>query len=151
MCIRDSINIIKTTKFILISLPTRRYSQSDVMVPELLQLGNKLFDYFDDVRERVVFIGSSDLAHTHLASGPYGYSEAAAPFDWSCGKWAADPQKEQNALLLDATTLVNKALSCGFPSLVILHGILEKDFSRWNPVLYANEHPTYYGMMVSTY
>ena len=28
---------------------------------------------------------------------------------------------------------------------------LSRDFARWTPELYANEHPTYYGMLVSTY
>ena len=36
---------------------------------------------------------SSDLAHTHLASGPYGYSPAAEPFDLAVGRWASDPVK----------------------------------------------------------
>ena len=80
-----------------------------------------------------MFIGSSDLAHTHLASGPYGYSDAAEPFDKACGKWAINPEENSNSLLIDAANLVDDALSCGFPSLVVLHGIIEKDFGRWNP------------------
>ena len=142
---------LKRSKFILISHPTRRYDESRTMVPELLNLGNYLFDYFDSSREKIVFIGSSDLAHTHLASGPYGYPEAAEPFDRACGTWAIKPEENSNSLLTDAANLVDDALSCGFPSLVVLHGIIEKDFGRWNPRLYANEHPTYYGMMVSTF
>ena len=31
--------------------------------------------------ERVLVVVSADLAHTHLASGPYGYSNASEPFD----------------------------------------------------------------------
>ena len=142
---------LKNAKFILISHPSRRYDESKTMVPELLELGNSLFDHFDNIQEKVVFIGSSDLAHTHLASGPYGYSEAAKPFDKACGKWASNPETQASSLLIDAANLVDDALSCGFPSLVCLHGIIENDFGRWNPTLYANEHPTYYGMMVSTY
>ena len=31
--------------------------------------------------ERVVVVISADLAHTHLSSGPYGYSNTSEPFD----------------------------------------------------------------------
>ena len=119
----------------------------------LIFLGIFLFHYFDAQfpNKRVVFVGSSDLAHTHLKSGPYGFSKYAEPFDLDVGKWAKDPEKEEDALLKDAANIEQYALSCGFPSLVMLHGFLRQDFSRFHPVLLANEHPTYYGMMVSTY
>jgi len=38
------------------------------------------------IQERVVVVISSDLAHTHQASGPNGYSPSAEPFDAACGK-----------------------------------------------------------------
>jgi len=49
------------------------------MIPELLSLGGLLSDllegqalpYLGD--KKVVVLVSADLAHTHLASGPYGY------------------------------------------------------------------------------
>ena len=78
---------------------------------------------------------SSDLAHTHLASGPYGYSPAAEPFDLAVGRWASDPVKhvsvqsrlstpeflsglspvapQAEALLVEAARLAPDALSCG--------------------------------------
>ena len=43
--------------------------------------GSDLYSYLEPLQERVVVIISADLAHTHLASGPYGYSSDAAPFD----------------------------------------------------------------------
>lgn len=46
-----------------------------------LPTGGALFRYLDRISKRVVVIISADLAHTHLSSGPYGYSDAAEPFD----------------------------------------------------------------------
>ena len=37
------------------------------------------------MQERVVVVISADLAHTHLSSGPYGYSNASEPFDLVSG------------------------------------------------------------------
>ena len=43
------------------------------MMPELLALGGAIASYLDALPQRVVWLVSSDLVHTHLASGPYGY------------------------------------------------------------------------------
>lgn len=43
--------------------------------------GAGLFSILEPLKERVVIVISADLAHTHLASGPYGYSNASEPFD----------------------------------------------------------------------
>ena len=93
---------------------------------------------------------TSDLAHTHLASGPYGYSKAAEPFDQAVGQWAST--LEPKPLLVTARSLVADALSCGYTGLVLLHGMLSSGVAgEWAPMHqpFALEHPTYYGMMVS--
>jgi aromatic ring-opening dioxygenase LigB subunit len=143
---------LKRAKIVVLSHPLRRYNHSKEMVPELLDIGRVLFKHFDSLEtKRVVFIASSDLAHTHLASGPYGFSKYAAPFDRNVGLWGSNPKQHANALLVDAANIEIYALSCGFPSLVMLHGLLMEDFTRFKPELLADEHPTYYGMMVSIY
>lgn len=43
--------------------------------------GYDLYKYLENLKQKVVVITSADLAHTHLKSGPYGYSDAAKPFD----------------------------------------------------------------------
>lgn len=50
--------------------------------------GRVLYNELDSISQTVAVVISSDLAHTHEASGPYGYSPAAAPFDKACGNWA---------------------------------------------------------------
>ena len=104
------------------SMPQRRYMEDVSMVPELLGLGSQLFDYLEALTERVVVVVSSDLAHTHLASGPYGFSAAAEPFDEAAGAWAAT--LDAAPLLENATAIVDQALSCGFTGLVMLHGLV---------------------------
>jgi len=122
------------------------------MIPELLTIGNTLYEYFQAIPERVMIVISSDLAHTHQADGPYGYNNASGPFDRACGRWANF--MDRNALLVDAANLVNKALSCGFTGLVVMQGILDRAKSKgkeWESNLLANFHPTYYGMMVAKF
>lgn len=43
--------------------------------------GAELFSILEPLKERVAIVVSADMAHTHLASGPYGYSNASEPFD----------------------------------------------------------------------
>ena len=43
--------------------------------------GTELFALLEPLKEKVAVVISADLAHTHLSSGPYGYSNASEPFD----------------------------------------------------------------------
>lgn len=89
-------------KVVFWSMPTRRYDESGApMTDELLRLGAILGTTLERLPHRVAVLISSDLAHTHLASGPYGYSPAAAPFDAAVGQWATSLA---DAPLLDTGT-----------------------------------------------
>ena len=50
-------------------------------VKYIIFAGAALFGYFDPLSLRVAMVISGDMAHTHLPSGPYGYSNASQPFD----------------------------------------------------------------------
>lgn len=142
---------LNRTKVVILSHPSRRYTDDVSMIPELLQLGSTLYELLETLSERVVVIISADLAHTHLASGPYGYSNASGPFDQACGQWASTLNGE--ALLVTAASYVDRALSCGYTGLVMLHGLMnaERLTAEWEPHLIANHHPSYYGMMVASF
>jgi len=127
-------------KTIILSQPSRRYTDSVQMIPELTQLGKRLFTILHSQPERIVMIISADLAHTHLKSGPYGYSAAAGPFDKACGAWVAT--QDSYKLLVEAASYVNKALSCGFTGLVMLDGMLKASSEDWESRLFANFHPS---------
>ena len=143
---------LNQTKVVVLSQPTRRYTEDTEMVPELLELGARLYSHLHALPERVVVLISSDLAHTHKADGPYGFSEAAAPFDAATVDWAET--LDDQPLLDTATGLVDDALSCGFTGLVLLHGLLTCDAAqgrKWRPELLAYAAPTYYGMLAATF
>ncbi|XP_070542101.1 protein CA_C1420-like [Ptychodera flava] len=138
------------TKSVIMSQPSRRYNHSPQMIPELLRLGGLLYSVLHSTKKDVVIVISADLAHTHDKDGPYGYSPAAEPFDQACGAWAST--LEEDSLLETAASLVDDALSCGYTGLVMLHGLLRSaELSTWRPHLYANYHPSYYGMMVAEF
>ena len=132
-----------STSLVVLGQPARRQTEEVAMVPELLSLGRALFESLDALSARVLVVVSGDLAHTHLASGPYGYNPAAVPFDAALGAWASslDPAP----LLENATALADDAKSCGFTGAVMLHGLLNASCGRFTPRLLANAAPTYYG------
>ncbi|GAU94048.1 hypothetical protein RvY_05892 [Ramazzottius varieornatus] len=136
-------------KFIILSHPSRRYSHSESMIPELLHLGRSLYLRLSHLKERVAVIISADLAHTHQKDGPYGYSPSAQPFDDAVGTWLKT--LDATSLLQTAAGYVNEALSCGYTGLVMLHGMLsEGGLKRWTPKLLINGHPTYFGMALAS-
>lgn len=140
---------ISSTKVVIMSQPTRRYTDSVQMIPELLQLGKDLFTLLEESSLRIAVVISADLAHTHKADGPYGYSNASQPFDDAIGKWANTLDYN---FLEEAGTLVDRALSCGYTGLVMLHGMfMQHGVSLWKSSVYANVHPSYYGMMASSF
>ena len=136
---------------IVLSQPTRRYTEAAAMVPELQRLGRVLYREVEAWPERVAVVVSSDLAHTHLPTGPYGYSPAAEPFDAACARWAAGLNSTELSVV--AAAYVDRAMSCGFTGLVLLDGLLqaarEAPGGAWNARMLAVAHPTYYGMMVA--
>ncbi|XP_060607670.1 protein CA_C1420-like [Ruditapes philippinarum] len=138
-----------TTKIVILSQPTRRYSDSVKMIPELLQLGDDFFKLLEESPQRIAVIISADLAHTHKADGPYGYSNTSQPFDNAIGNWARTLNYN---FLVEAGTLVDRALSCGYTGLVMLHGMLaHAGVTSWKSQVYANLHPSYYGMMAASF
>ena len=78
--------------------------------------------------ERIAVVVSGNMSHTHEAEGPYGYSNASAPFDKAVGKWALSEvlcgKDARNELLQLVTLLQDDAMSCGFTGFIMLHGML---------------------------
>merc|ERR1711974_518305 len=106
--------------------------------------------FFEKLEKKLAWIVSSDLAHTHMASGPYGFCTCAQPFDDAVQRWAESG--EPSALLVDATRNQQLgAASCGFTGLVTLEGMMQSlGRDQWHSKSLANFHPTYYGMMAAT-
>jgi len=138
-------------KVIVMGIPYRRYTEDFTMVQELTTLGAAIAMFFAELPQRVAWIVSSDLAHTHRADGPYGFSSAAAPFDDAVGRWM---RTLVDAHLEEATKLEQAgAKSCGYTGLVMLNGALAAlgGPAAWRSSLLGLEAPTYYGMGVATF
>mmetsp|Transcript_84776 Transcript_84776/g.154561 ORF Transcript_84776/g.154561 Transcript_84776/m.154561 type:complete len:135 (+) Transcript_84776:2-406(+) len=120
------------------------------MINEMLSMGGRAAAILDARPERIAWVVSSDLAHTHLASGPYGFCSCAQPFDDAVHQWLT--KLNSSALITDATEEQKRgADSCGFTGLVLLEGAISatRQSYTWHSKLWAIEHPTYYGMAVA--
>ena len=70
----------------------------------------------------------------------------------ACGKWART--LDRDTLVVTAASYVDRALSCGYTGLVLLHGVMSaaaRGTADWTSTLLVNHHPSYYGMMVSSF
>jgi len=118
------------TKYMILSLPHRRYDHAQDMVPELLELGCHIGGWMDQnqqMQQTTITMGvilSGDLSHTHEAMGPYGYSNSSLLFDTAMGRWASNPYQYGYELTEIGTSLIPNALSCGFTGFVLWQGIL---------------------------
>lgn len=138
------------TPVAILSQPSRRYHNSISMIPELLSLGGSLANHLEQSSQQIVVVISADLAHKHLASGPFGYSNESDAFDKACGEWVIE--LSANALLVTAAAVVDEVYSCGYTGLVMLHGMLAHvGLAEWTTQLLANYHPSYYGMMIASF
>ena len=141
------------------TFPYRRYDHAVEMVPQLLEMGNAIAEWATRRPERIAVLISGDLSHTHLANGPYGYSNTSAPFDKAIGKWAADAcgWEAAKALLERATELQPDAKSCGFTGYILWHGMMCSSSERNNRSIQfdskviVNRNVTYYGMIAATF
>jgi aromatic ring-opening dioxygenase LigB subunit len=122
------------------------------MIEELQAVGSTLYTTLDALNMSSLLIISSDLAHTHSPTGPYGYSKAAKPFDEAVVQWGETMLDFY--LLSEARVLVDSALSCGWTGLVLLNGFLKGGKERGQTFVSqvdAYSCPTYYGMMVARF
>lgn len=126
-----------TPQVLVWSQPLRRYNASVAMIPELLEMGNLLYTYFQQLTNvRTFVIVSADLAHTHLNPvQPYPPCPCAVTFDTACQVWASS--LNETALLETAAGVVDEALSCGYTGMVILHGMIRDRTPAFQPQLYA--------------
>ncbi|CAE7221091.1 unnamed protein product [Symbiodinium natans] len=139
--------------------PRARPHHRSLANKELLSLGAATATFLEALPQRVVWIVSADLAHTRLASGPYGFCPCAQPFDNAVLRWAKDvpSQSAAEALLQEARRWQREgAASCGFTGLVAAQGAMAQLSANGTAVPWAGEvlaygHPTYYGMMVAKF
>ena len=109
----------------------------------LVRFGAAIADAAADDPRRIAFVASCDWAHTHDASGPYGFSDRAAPVDDMVVRAlrAGDPLRLMALSDDDART----AAIDGLWQVLMLGGTLQRVPMRADLLSY--EAPTYYGMI----
>jgi aromatic ring-opening dioxygenase LigB subunit len=95
---------------------------------------------------KVGILASSDLAHTHQASGPYGFAETAALYDRTV-KEAVSSGDLMRLLAIDPA-IVDSAKPDGQWQILILAGAMLGTPLR--PRLLAYAAPTYFGMLCAS-
>ncbi|CAL8102091.1 unnamed protein product [Orchesella dallaii] len=112
--------------------------------------------------KKIAIVISGDLSHYHSndTSSPYPYSPFAEVFDKHVVNWAKmDRNAETEAasaseILEQAGSISEKAGTCGYTGLVMLHGMIEELVHRdWNykSHFYTYHTPTYFGMTVASW
>jgi aromatic ring-opening dioxygenase LigB subunit len=113
----------------------------------MVAFGRAVADAAAQAGRRVAFIASCDWAHTHIASGPYGFHPAAAQADALVLQAirAGNP-----AALIDMDeALARDAALDGLWQALMLAGVLERVPMRGELLSY--EAPSYYGMLVASF
>jgi aromatic ring-opening dioxygenase LigB subunit len=129
----------KVRSRVVIIAPSR-----EIPIQQNVGFGRILAKVVDKRRSgRVVFIASADQAHTHLKSGPYGFSPKASKFDQLVVK--AIETNSVDSLVRLNPSFVNAAKPDSIWQVAILAGVLDKIEMR--PMLISYEVPTYYGMI----
>lgn len=151
---------------IFIGQPSKRIEGTQRMIPELLKLGENIFQWIQTnenvALKRIAMVISSDLSHYHSAdpTSPYPHSEFATVFDGFIEEWANIERNSKRELesyekvVTRAGGLVDRIGSCGYTGLVTLHGFLNKAVQaglQFQARLVYYSVPTYYGMMVNNF
>jgi len=112
-----------------------------------IDFGRALHTVIGAAGKRIAVVISTDLAHTHEASGRYGFDPAAAECDAALLEVV---RADTLDLLLEFDEdWVDRAKNEAIRPLLTLHGLLEGTGSRVDLLSY--EAPTYYGMMCAAY
>jgi aromatic ring-opening dioxygenase LigB subunit len=129
-------------------------SQVIVVCPSRLLPRQQLFDFGRGIAsitsqspKRVVLIASADQAHTHHASGPYGFSESASEFDHLIVELVCQDKLER---LLDVDiNLIKKAIPDSYWQMLILAGAMQIQPLCGEFLSY--EVSSYFGMLCALY
>lgn len=98
---------------------------------------------------KTVVIGSGDLSHKLLASGPYGYAPEGPEFDKELCACLASGNFE--LMMQIDEELSEAAAECGLRSFIMMAGALEASDATFTPELLSYEGPFGVGYAVAAY
>jgi aromatic ring-opening dioxygenase LigB subunit len=119
----------------------------DLLNEQLIEFGIILGSVAEKYGRKVGIIISADQAHTHLKSGPYGFSNYAKVYD-TFVKSAFEQNRIESIKDLDPK-IIDHAKPDSFWQILIMIGILRVNKYRVKYVDY--QCPTYYGMMIASF
>ncbi|GAC1355606.1 MAG: hypothetical protein NVSMB42_14080 [Herpetosiphon sp.] len=125
---------------VVIAAPSRSLPRS-----AMVAFGRAIAAAAEADQRRIGFVASCDWAHTHAASGPYGFHPAAAEADGMVV--AALRHNRPGDLLGMPDDLVANAAIDGLWQTLMLAGVLERVPMQGEVLSY--EAPSYYGMIVA--
>ena len=132
----------------------KRHPQVAIVAPsrEIPLMTNVTFgriigQLMEQTSKRFAFIASADQAHTHKASGPYGFNRAAAQYDKIILK--AIEENDLKPVLRLSSKFVEGAKPDSLWQMAILAGIIDR--VKMKSQLFSYQVPTYYGMICAGY
>ena len=111
------------------------------------EFGRVVAEEAENVKKRVAFVASSDQAHAHRKSGPYGFSPRAKEYDELVVD-AIGRERLESIMELDAG-FVDAAKPDSLWQMTMLAGAISVVPMRGRLVSY--QLPTYYGMLCASY
>jgi aromatic ring-opening dioxygenase LigB subunit len=127
---------------IVIATPSRSLPRQS-----MVEFGTAIAEAAEQDGRNVVFVASCDWSHTHMESGPYGFSPAAEEVDGIVVD--ALKQNKPGSLIDLPDDKVKAAAIDGLWQTLMLAGAMKHTPMRGEVLSY--EHPTYYGMIVASY
>lgn len=127
---------------IVIVTPSR-----EIPLEQNFEFGRAMGEVAESSKKRVAFVASSDQAHAHDKSGPYGFSPEADRYD----ELVVDAVKRDrlSEILKFDPDMVEKAKPDSLWQMTMLAGVLRVVKMRGK--LYSYEVPTYFGMLCAGY
>jgi aromatic ring-opening dioxygenase LigB subunit len=127
---------------IVIVTPSR-----EIPLRQNIEFGRIIAEVAEAEKKRIAFVASSDQAHRHRKSGPYGFDERAAEYDRKVVD-AIRRDRLDEIMKLDPD-LVEGARPDSLWQMAMLVGALSVTPMRGELVSY--QVPTYYGMLCASY
>lgn len=112
-----------------------------------IEFGKVMAEVFGGERKRIAFVASSDQAHRHRKSGPYGFDKRAALYDKQVVE-AVRRDKLSEVMKMDPG-FVDGARPDSWWQMAMLVGVLS--LIPMKGELHSYQVPTYYGMLCAGY
>jgi aromatic ring-opening dioxygenase LigB subunit len=119
----------------------------EIPLTQNFQFGKVIGQVSERNRKRIAFVASTDQAHRHRKSGPYGYNKASKAYD----KFVVDAIQHDRikSIMQLKAKFVDAARPDSLWQMTILAGVIDK--VRMKAELISYDAPTYFGMICASF